>query len=91
MGSIYDELETCTRGSPVSNTTFVASAMDTNVPRVNTARFVLRSELERTILDLNTIKAELASLGDQFRSQTKAIRTRITNLENAAKAAHPLH
>ena len=75
--------------------------MDTDVPQVNTRLFAERTELDKLVLDLNSLKVEVerlhsvvhkfgdnaADLTQRFISQTKALRTRVTSLEKTRTEA----
>ncbi len=55
--------------------------MDTNVPQANTATFANRKDFVDLVLELNHLKHVVDELNDRLKSQTKAIRTRISQLE----------
>ncbi len=59
--------------------------MDTNVPQVNTATFATRARLDELVQDLNHMKHVIDGLNDRLKSQTKAMRTRITCIEKALR------
>ncbi len=55
--------------------------MDTNVPQANTATLANRKDFVDLVLELNHLKHVVDGLNDRLKSQTKAIRTRISQLE----------